>query len=238
MSSLSGNYTDGYKFCKNDDGAICVRNIDGSYLSVAKSMPFDKLLEMESKSVPIVDSVVENKYTSKNELSKQENLIKIKIQRKPIVVKPSFKKANKRVRGKIGFYDFYVCVFCGTHHTDETEECADCISNYEKDMKYTNTRILEISNDNTLNDDVYYDFISNIKEYLDSEDFRGFRRIDVVNFNKYSNIFIYFIDTNNKMVSKTIWATYYDDKCCCPDCPDCLYDIDDYIEYEDHVDMY
>jgi len=237
MTSLSGNYTDGYKFYKNEKGDICFRNIDGSYLSVAKSMPFDKLLEMESRPVPIIDSVVENKYTSKNELSKQENVIKIKIQRKPIVSKPYFKKANKRVRGKIGFYDFYVCVFCGTHHTDETEECADCISNNEKDTKYTNNRILEISNDNTLNDGAYYDFMNIMKEYLDSEDFRGFRRIDVINFNSYSNIIMYFIDTNNKMVSKSIWTTtYYDDELYDYDID---YDSDYYVreyEYEDPVD--
>ena len=66
MESLSGNYTDGYKFYKNENGDICFRNIDGSYLSVARSMPFDKLLELENKSIPSVDFIVESKYTQKN----------------------------------------------------------------------------------------------------------------------------------------------------------------------------
>ena len=41
-------------------------DIDGSYLSVARSMPFDKLLELENKSIPSVDFIVESKYTQKN----------------------------------------------------------------------------------------------------------------------------------------------------------------------------
>jgi hypothetical protein len=88
-----------------------------------------------------------------------------------------------------------------------------------------------------LSDGAYYDFINIMKEYLDSEDFRGFRRIDVINFNTYSNIIMYFIDTNNKMVSKSIWTTCYDE---CYDSDsdyDFDYEIDDYIrEYEDPVD--
>ena len=241
MASLSGDYTDGYKFYKNENGDICFRDIDGTYLSVAKSMPFDNLLELESRPVPIIDSVVESKYNVKNDIcqSKSVNLSKIKTERKPVVVKPYFKKANKRVRGKSQILDFYVCTFCGTHHTDDTDECADCISNYERDMKYTNNRILEISNDHTLNDGAYYDFMNTMKEYLDSEHFRGFRRIDIFNFNSYSDIIMYFIDNNNKMVSKTVWTTtYYDDECY-RDKYEYDYEIDDYIaeyEYEDPVD--
>jgi hypothetical protein len=105
-------------------------------------------------------------------------------------------------------------------------------------MKYTHRRILEISNDNTLNDGAYYDFMNIMKEYLDSKDFRGFRRIDVISNNEihsYSNIIMHFIDTNNKMVSKSTWTTtYYDD-----DDYDIDYHSDYYIreyEYEDPVD--
>ena len=245
MQSLSGNYKDVNKFYKNENGDICFRNIDGSYLSVARSMPFDKLLELENKGVPKVDCVVESKYNVKNDIyqCKSVNLTKIKTQKKQFVVKPYFNKANKRVRGKSQILDFYLCTFCGTHHTDDTDECADCISNYERDMKYTRNRIAEISNDHTWSNGAYYDFIYSINEYLDTKDFRGFRRIDVWNYNNYSSITMYFIDVSNKMVSKTIWIeTYYEDN------EDDYYkniyeyneyEIDQYIaeyEYEDPVD--
>jgi len=118
MTSLSGNYTDAYKFYKNENGDICFRNIDGSYLSVAKSMPFDKLLEFETTSVPNVDSVVEYKYRYKYDQNRFIIINKIKCEKRPIVIKPYFKKANKRFRGKSHILDFYRCSFCGTHHSD------------------------------------------------------------------------------------------------------------------------
>ena len=238
MTSLSGDYTDVYKFYKNENGDICFRNIDGSYLSVAKSMPFDKLLELENRVSPKVDCIIETKYTENKPNQIKFIYNKIRSEKRSTIIKPYFKKV-KRIRGKSQILDFYVCTFCGTHHTDDTDECADCISNYERDMKYTNNRILEISNDHTLNDGAYYDFMNTMKEYLDSEHFRGFRRIDIFNFNSYSDIIMYFIDNNNKMVSKTVWTTtYYDDECY-RDKYEYDYEIDDYIaeyEYEDPVD--
>ena len=235
MASLSGDYTDGYKFYKNENGDICFRDIDGTYLSVAKSMPFDKLLELESRPVPIIDSVVESKYNVKNDIcqSKSVNLSKIKTERKPVVVKPYFKKANKRVRGKSQILDFYVCTFCGTHHTDDTDECADCISNYEKDMKYTNNKILEISNDSKIGLVIYNSIMNTINEYRVSPYFRGFRYIDISVVGMNTKIIIYLIDNNNRM---TRCKAQYDES---------DYESDDmYGEYEynylemDYLDEY
>ena len=240
MTSLSGDYTDVYKFYKNENGDICFRNIDGSYLSVAKSMPFDKLLELETKSVAKVDCIIETKYNTKNINfeNKSINLYKIKTERKPVVVKPYFKKANKRVRGKSQILDFYVCTFCGTHHTDDTDECADCISNYERDMKYTNNKILEISNDSKIGLVIYNSIMNTINEYRVSPYFRGFRYIDISVVGVNTKIIIYLIDNNNRM---TRCKAQYDES---DDESHDMYDDDMYGEYEynylemDYLDEY
>ena len=204
MESLSGNYTDGYKFYKNENGDICFRNIDGSYLSVARSMPFDKLLELENKSIPSVDFIVESKYTQKN-INKYINkcmVNKIKYEKCKTIIKPYFNKANKRVRGKSQILDFYVCTFCRTHHSDDTDECADCISNYERDIKYTNNKIFEISNDNKIGLIPYNIIINTINNYKKRTNYRGFRYINISIVGITYKITMYFIDSNNKITKE------------------------------------
>ena len=204
MESLSGNYTDGYKFYKNENGDICFRNIDGSYLSVARSMPFDKLLELENKSIPSIDFIVESKYTQKN-INKYINkcmVNKIKYEKCKTIIKPYFKKANKRLRGKSQILDFYVCTFCRTHHADDTDECADCISNYERDIKYTNNKIFEISNDNKIGLIPYNIIINTINNYKKRTNYRGFRYINISIVGITYKITMYFIDSNNKITKE------------------------------------
>ena len=236
MTSLSGDYTDVYKFYKNENGDICFRNIDGSYLSVAKSMPFDKLLELETKSVAKVDCIIETKYTENKPNQIKFIYNKIRSEKRSTIIKPYFKKV-KRIRGKSQILDFYVCTFCGTHHTDDTDECADCISNYERDMKYTNNKILEISNDSKIGLVIYNSIMNTINEYRVSPYFRGFRYIDISVVGVNTKIIIYLIDNNNRM---TRCKAQYDES---DDESDDMYD-DMYGEYEynylemDYLDEY
>ena len=200
MTSLSGNYSDGYKFYKNENGDICFRNIDGSYLSVAKSMPFDKLLELENKGIPEVDCIVECKYRHKYDKNRFIIINNIKCEKSPVIIKPYFKKANKKVRGKNKILDFCICSFCGTHHADDTYDCADCISNYERDMKYTYDKIFEISNNDNIGIVTYNSIMININKYRHDENFRGFRYIDISIGVIFCDITMYFLDSNNRMI--------------------------------------
>ena len=234
MTSLSGDYTDVYKFYKNENGDICFRDIDGSYLSVAKSMPFDNLLELESRPVPIIDCIIETKYTENKPNQIKFIYNKIRSEKRSTIIKPYFKKV-KRIRGKSQILDFYVCTFCGTHHTDDTDECADCISNYEKDMKYTNNKILEISNDSKIGLVISNSLMNTINEYRVSPYFRGFRYIDISVVGMNTKIIIYLIDNNNRM---TRCKAQYDES-------ESDYESDDmYGEYEynylemDYLDEY
>ena len=232
MSSFTGDFIDAYRFYKNENGDICFRNIDGSYLSVAKSMPFDKLLELENRVSPKVDCIIETKYTENKPNQIKFIYNKIRSEKRSTIIKPYFKKV-KRIRGKSQILDFYVCTFCGTHHTDDTDECADCISNYERDMKYTNNKILEISNDSKIGLVIYNSIMNTINEYRVSPYFRGFRYIDISVVGVNTKIIIYLIDNNNRM---TRCKAQYDES-------DDMYD-DMYGEYEynylemDYLDEY
>ena len=123
-------FADSDKFEKDNEGFICFKNPDGSYLSVAKRMRLDALLELENKSIPPIDCIVQAKYNNPRSLEVIQYLPRIKTPR-PFVVKPHFNKANKRVRGKTRFWEEYrFCPACRTHHTDETigEICEECVN--------------------------------------------------------------------------------------------------------------
>ncbi len=123
-------FADSYKFVKNTKGLICLRNIDGTYLSAARCGIFDDLLKLENKPIPPIDCIVAAKYYKRSSLEVIQYLPRIKTP-KPFVVKPYFNKANKRVRGKTTFWEEYrFCPACRTHHTDETisELCEDCLN--------------------------------------------------------------------------------------------------------------
>jgi hypothetical protein len=235
MSSLTGNYTDGHKFYKNSDGDICFKNIDGSYLSVARSMPIDKLLDLENQIIPTMDCVINSNYTIQ---SKHAKIIKRPVFRQPKqkILKQSkvinkVNKVNKVNRGKTQFFEFAICTFCECHHSDDTDECSDCISNYEKDMKYTKETMISLEKNLSCSC-----ILSSLKDIMESDNFRGFRFIDLDYIGFVCYLGVYFIDYDNKMAYRKISHPFND-----------IYDDDYYhelyeelqysheLEYEDYI---